>query len=180
MSPKFLLQTMLLLLLGQVLLGGVGWLLVKAAPWAGLPVTLLLLWFIRRVALIFREEAQAALKREAPILPGRLSLFVALGAQLPGLLLLPYWAPESAMLLWQGAVLPVTATLTWIWEPWGDVLRSFLWLAFLPEVALFAWMAGAPQPAKKAPPAAPPKAAPGEWAPARRVADVERKGRRVR
>ena len=182
MSPRFLLQTVALLFLGQLLLGGLGRMLVETAPWAGLPVTPLLIWFIYRAAVVFREEMAQALKREESIQPGRLAFFVGLAAQLPGLALLPYWAPalDWFYLLWQGAVVPVTATVSWLWPGSADATREWLWLAAFLEVALFAWVAVPREP--KAAVAVPPPVRPaaGEWAPARRVTDVKRRGRRVR
>lgn len=184
MSASFLRQTVLLLLFGQALLGGLGWLLVGISPWAGLPVTLLLVWFIRRIGLIFREEAEKAGRRGMPVQLGRLALFAAVSAQVPGLLLLPYWgAPEWFLHLWQGAVMPVAAAIASFWPDRGDMLLSWLWVAAFLEIALFVWVAAAPA-RKAAPvkdePAVPVKASPGEWVPARRASDVSRRGRRVR
>lgn len=180
MTTKFLIQTMLLLLLGQVLLGGLGWLLVGAAPWAGLPVTLFLVWFLYRVGLVCREEMEKAMKRDEPIAPGRLAAFVGAAAQLPGLLLLPYWAPDWILTLWQGAVLPVAVTLGMLWPTGGASAASWLWLAAFFEIALFAWAAAGPQRQAKVYSAAPARPAAGEWAPARRLSQVQRRGRRVK
>lgn len=182
MSLKFLLQTAGLLFLGQFLLGGIGRMLTGMAPWAGLPVTLFLLWFITRTAAVFREEMAKALKRGEAIQPRRLALFVALTAQVPGLALLPYWAPalDWFYLLWQGAAVPVAATISWLWKVNPDALREWLWLAVFLEMALFVWAASAPE--RPAPVSAPPpaKTAAGEWVPVRRAAEVNRRGRRVR
>jgi hypothetical protein len=179
MSTKFLLQTMALLFLGQLLLGWLGWLLVGAAPWAGLPVTLLLVWFLYRLARVFRDEVQQAIRRDEPVQPGRLAVFVALAAQLPSLALLPYWAPEWIVKLWQGAVLPVPATLSMIWAGAGAAV-PWLWVSSALEIALFAWVVTAPEKKVQTYAAPPVKAAAGDWAPARRVSDVQKKGRRVK
>lgn len=177
MSPKFLLQTAALLFLGQLLLGLLGRLLVGATPWPGLPVTLFLVWFIYRTAIVLREEMGRALKRGEPVQPGRLAFFVALAAQAPGLALLSF---DWALLLWQGAAVPVAGTIGVIWPEMLESVRAWLWLAALAEVALFTWVAGAPERKAPAPSAAPAKARAGEWQPARRVTDVQRRGRRVR
>lgn len=179
MSPKFLLQTVALLFLGQALLGGFGWLLVETAPWAGLPVLFFLVWFIRRTSAVFREEMAAASRRGEPVQPGRLAFFVALAAQVPGLALLPYWAPEWILPLWQGAVLPVVATLGLLWPEGGALALPWLWLAALAEIALFVSTAVAAEKQVVQSPV-PVKPAAGEWAPARRHSAVERRGRRVR
>lgn len=182
MSPRFLLQTAALLFLGQFLLGAIARMLTGAAPWAGLPVTLFLLWFIARTATVFREEMAAALRREEAIRPRRLALFVALAAQVPGLALLPSWMPalDWFYLIWQGGALPVAATIAWIWPASASAVREWLWLAAFLEIALFVWVATAPErPAPVSTPA-PARPAAGEWAPARRVAEVQRRGRRVR
>ncbi|MFZ5827962.1 MAG: hypothetical protein ACOY94_26960 [Bacillota bacterium] len=182
MSPRFLLQSAVLLFLGQFLLGGIGRMLTAAAPWAGLPVTLFLIWFILRTAAVFREEMAKAIKGGAAIQPLRLALFVALAAQVPGLVLLPYWAPalDWFYLLWQGAAIPVAATVSWLWPVNADPFREWLWLAAFLQMALFVW--GARTPERPEPVSAPTPARPaaGEWAPARRVAEVQRRGRRVR
>jgi hypothetical protein len=180
MSKRFLLQTIRLLFLGQVLLGGLGWLLVGVMPWAGLPVTFLLAWFLYRVGLVFREELKKAVKREEPVAPGRLALFVGLAAQLPGLALLPYWAPWWVLPLWQGAVLPLSATLGMIWPAAGNALGNWIWVAAFAEIALFAWVAAAPERQAKVETAPPVRPAAGEWVAARRHTDVQKRGRRVK
>lgn len=180
MSARFLFQTALLLLIGQVLLGGLGWFLVGVAPWAGLPVTLVLVWFLYRVGRIFREELRKAAAAGKVAAPGRLAFFVGLLAQLPGLALLPYWAPDWILSLWQGAVLPFTATLEGLWPAVGPAAGPWLWVAAPLEIGLFAWVAAGPERPVKAYSAAPAKAAVGEWSAARRLKDVKKKGLRVK
>lgn len=180
MSSKFLLQTVLLLCLGQWLLGGLGLLAVGVAPWLGLPLTLLLIWLIRRVAVIFREEAAKADRNGQATAPKRLSFFVALLAQLPGLALLPFWAPATIATLWQGAVLPITASLGLFWPEGAAIAQPWLWLAVILEIGLFVWVATAPEPRHQPQLATPVKPAAGDWAPARRHADLNKRGTRVR
>ncbi len=180
MSPKFILQTMLLLFLAQLLLGGVGLYLADALPWLGLAVTVFLLWLIYRLALVFRAEAAEALKRAVPVSASRLAVFAALGVQLPALLLLPFWAPGWIVTLWQGAMLPVPATLGLLWPQVAAVGEEWIWLAFLLEMGLFTWAAGRPAVEKTVHQAAPLKAPAGEWVAARRLSDINRKGRRVK
>jgi len=180
MKPRLLGQIMLLLFLGQLLLGAIGWGLVGLSPWAGLPATLLLLWLIWRLAVIFRDEASRALRSGAPILPGRLAFFVALGVQLPGLALLPFWAPSWITAVWQGAALPVAGILGLFLPAHAETFASFVWLAAVLEIALFAAAALPRRPRRIAvAPAAAARAA-GEWVPARRAADVEKKGLKIR
>lgn len=180
MSPRLLGQIMLLLFLGQLLLGATGWALVRLSPWAGLPATILLLWLIWRLAVIFRDEVSRALRRGAPILPGRLAFFVALGVQLPGLALLPYWAPYGITAFWQGAFLPVAGILGLLLPAHAQAIASLLWLAAPLEIALFVASALPRKPRRIViPPARTPRSA-GEWAPARRAADVEKKGLKIR
>jgi len=176
MSSRFLLQTTLLLFLGQLLLGGLGMFLALNLPWVGLPVTLFLFWLIYRLAKVFRAEAANALKRSEPVQPGRLAFFVGLGAQLPGLLLLPFWAPTWITGVWQGALMPASALVSERWPAVGE----WLWLAFLLELALFVGVASRPVEVPKVYQAASLKAPAGEWVAARRLADINRRGRRVK
>lgn len=180
MSSKFLIQTMLLLCLGQWLLGGLGWLAVGVTPWLGLPLTLLLIWLIRRLAVIFREEAAKADRNGQATAPKRLSFFVALVAQLPGLALLPFWAPPAFATVWQGAVLPITATLGLLWPEGAALAQPWLWLAVILEMGLFVSVATAPEPRYQPQMTAQVKPEAGDWAPARRHSDLKRRGTRVR
>lgn len=180
MSSRFLRQIMLLLFLGQLLLGAIGWALVRLSPWAGLPATLLLLWLVWRLAVIFRDEVSKALRSGAAIAPGRLAFFVALGVQLPGLALLPFWAPRWITAVWQGAVLPAAALLGRLWPAHAETFAVYLWLAAALEIGLFVATA-LPRTPRRIVVATPKVArAAGEWAPARRVADVEKKGLKIR
>lgn len=166
------LQTALLLFLGQLLLGAPGWFLARRWPWAGLLATLVTLWFVWRLGVVFREEAERHTRRYRTATAAQTAAL----AQLPGLLLLPYWAPEWVYSLWQGAFLPVAALLERYRPGLGQAVVPWLWASAAAIVLLFAG-AGREVPAPAPPPV---RAAPGEWVPARRLADVQKRGVRVR
>lgn len=166
------LQTAFLLFLGQILLGGLGWVLSGRWPWAGLVPTLVLLWFAWRLGVVFREEADRRTRRYRTAT----AVWTAALSQIPGLLLLPGWAPGWVYSLWQGAFLPAAALLDRYRPGWGAAAAPWLWLSAVLLVLLFS-AGGRALPAPPPPPVA---AAPGEWVPARRLADVQKRGVRVR
>ncbi|OTA41786.1 MAG: hypothetical protein A6D92_03850 [Symbiobacterium thermophilum] len=166
------LQTAFLLLLGQLLLGGLGWFLAGRWPWIGLIPALVLLWFAWRLGVVFREEAERRTRRYRTAA----AAWTAVMSQIPGLLLLPFWAPDWIYSLWQGTFLPVAALLERYRPGLGQVVVPWLWASAAAIVLLFAG-AGREVPAPAPPPV---RAAPGEWVPARRLADVQKRGVRVR
>lgn len=178
MAAPIRLQIALLLLLGQVLLGALGWFLANRLPWIGLLVTLFLIWFVWRLGIVFREEAErtARGRRTAP----STALWTAVLAQVPGLLLLPFWAPDWIHSLWQGAFLPVLAVLERFLPGTQAAAGPWLWLSAIVLVALFRW-AARPAAANRTPAeVGPAAAAAGDWVPARRLADVQKHGKKVR
>ncbi len=166
------LQTALLLFLGQILLGGLGWFFSGRFPWVGLPAALVLLWFVWRLGIVFREEAERRTRRYRT----SMAAWTALLSQLPGLLLLHYWAPDWIHSLWQGAFLPISALLERYWPGVGQAVAPWLWASAALIILLFARAAKAEGP----PPAPAAPARPGEWVPARRLADVQKRGVKVR
>jgi len=166
------LQTAFLLLVGQVLLGGLGWFLSDRLPWAGLLTTLFLLWFVWRFGLVFRDEAERRTRRYR----ASAAAWTAFLSQLPGLLLLHYWAPDWVCSLWQGAFLPVAALLDRFWPGVGARVFPWLWLT-APVIMLLFTRPARPEQTQKVPTQ---RREPGEWVPARRVADVQKRGVKVR
>lgn len=181
MKTTFLLQMLLLLVVGQLTTGGAGYLLSQRLPWVGLLITVLYIWFLGRTAKVLRQEALKAVKRRLPVDPLRIAFFVALAAQVPGLLVLPYWAPGWLSLLWQGALLPILAILDGIWPGLLAVVGPWFWLAAVMEVLCFTWVAGRaePDPTYQITPVAPP-ARKSDWVAARRLDQVEKKGLRLK
>lgn len=166
------LQTAFLLFLGQIVLGGAGWFLSGRWPWVGLPAALVLLWFVLRLGIVFRDEAGRRTRRYRTATAAWTVLF----SQLPGLLVLPDWTPDWTYSLWQGAFLPVPALLERYWPGAGQAITPWLWLSAALIVLLFTRAA-------RALPATPPPAVrtePGDWVPAKRLADVQKRGVRVR
>lgn len=173
---KLLLETSLLLLVGQALLGGLGF-GAGALPWPylGLPITASFIWLVIRTALVMREEMAKARKRGAMIVPWRMALFTGVLWQVPALAVAPSWFPE----VWQGALLPIRGTFGLLWPEAAAATTPWLWVAALGELALFALVAGRStiRPALRGAqvnPAQRPVAA-GEWVPARRRKDIVRK-----
>ncbi|MBP2017098.1 hypothetical protein J2Z79_000472 [Symbiobacterium terraclitae] len=166
------LQTAFLLLVGQVLLGGLGWFLSGRLPWVGLLTTLFLLWFAWRLGLVFRDEAERRTRRYR----ASTAAWTAFLSQAPGLLLLHYWAPDWIHSLWQGAFLPAAALLDRYWPGTGASLVPWLWLTAPLLILLFTRPARAQQ-TQEVPVQ---RRAPGEWVPARRLADVQKRGLKVR
>lgn len=169
---KLRLQTAFLLLIGQLLLGALGWFLSGRLPWVGLLATLALLWYAWRLGVVFRDEAERRTRRYR----ASAAAWTGFLAQLPGLLLLPYWAPGWIYSLWQGAFLPVPAVLERYWPGMGGRVIPWLWLTAVLVVLLFA----RPAHKERRQEAPAQRLAPGEWAPARRFADVQKRGLKVR
>lgn len=139
-SLRFFLQMALLLASSQIILGLVGYGLALRFPWVGLLATLLLLWLIVRTASVLRYEIDRARRNRKPVVPAATALVVAFLWQLPGLLVLPLWAPRWAWAVWQGAVLPLPAVVGRLAgtaqsaEPW-------VWGAYVVEILLFVGLA---------------------------------------
>lgn len=174
---QLLVQTAILLIIGQGVLGGAGFAL-RHLPWLGLPLPFLLFWFIYRTARVLRESMIRAQRRWVPVVPWQAALWVVLLWQLPTLVVLPFWAPDWAAGLWQGAMLPVVGTVD-LWVPsFATAVTPWLLLACLVEGAFFVRVAGRSSalrlPLRQASPHQP-AAASGEWAPARRRKDIPRR-----
>lgn len=166
MASRFLLETLLLLVTAQGILGAVGY-LIRDWFWLGLPLLPALVWLVIRVAAVFRDELNRAQKKGADIDPVRLTVFMALLWQMPALVGAPLWAPAWATGIWQGAVSPVTALLGLEDSPW-------LWLGTVIQAALFVWAVLRPQPKReqRLVPSDMYSKVSGEWAVARRAEDV--------
>jgi len=179
MAAPIRFQITLLLLLGQILLGTVGWFLADRFPWAGLLATLFLFWFVWRLGIVYREEAERTARGRRTAIAG-VRAWTAILAQIPGLLLLPFWAPEWIHSVWQGAFLPAVATLNLFLPSVRAAASPWLWLSAIPVVALFTW-ASRPTAERRSPQEeASRAAAAGDWVPARRLADVQKHGKKVR
>lgn len=176
MSPALLLQMALLLILGQSVLGALGF-VSMGVPWLGLPLTGAMFWIYARIARVLRHDLAQATRKGALIVPERLAFFVAVFAQVPGFALLPYWAPGWATNVWQGALLPVAGTLDLFWPVVLTAVQPWLWVASLLEIVLFTWLVIRPDPAttRYTPPQPARRAVSGEWAPARRRVDRSRR-----
>lgn len=187
---KMLIQTALLLMFGQVLLGAVGYAAVSAGlPWAGLPLLLLYGWLILRTARVLHTALQDQVRENrTPLEAWRYSLLTLLVWQVPGVLVLalhnrlPDWLPR----LWHGLNFPMAGTVSWLVP--GLLTDMLYWHVGVIGFAagLFMAVAGRPLdlPMAPKPVAARPSlatAAGGEWAPARRAKDVAtRRGRRIK
>lgn len=178
-----LLQALMLLLAGQILLGGAGFAANAAGlPWLGLPLLAVWLWLILRTSSVLRGEMEAAERRREPIVPWKLALFTTLLWQLPALVAVaPWsWVPGWVPGVWHGALLPFKQSLE-LWLPSMATPQSY-WLfgGTLAEAAIFAVRTGRPAarpviPRPAASAAARQVAAGGEWAPARSLKDVRAK-----
>lgn|GEM_PF-1512582 len=140
MSFRYFLQMALLLAGSQLVLGLAGYGTYQRFPWPGLLATLLLTWLIVRIAAVLRQEIIRARRNRKPVVPLAAALLVAFLWQLPGLLVLPLWAPQWAWSIWQGAALPLQAVVsrltgadlapaTWVWAAYGVEILLFAVLA---------------------------------------------------
>lgn len=185
-----LIQSALLLVIGQVVLGAAGYAAVSAGlPWAGLPLILLYGWLIMRTARVLHSAMQEQVREtRVPTEAWRQSLMPLLIWQVPGVLvlMLARFLPDWVPLVWHGLTPPLAAA--------GDRLFSGLTSDMLYwyggvigfSAGLFMAVAGRSLdlPAVPKPSAiqgALPTAAGADWAPARRAKDVAvRRGRRIK
>lgn len=181
-----LLQSAVLLILGQLLLGAVG---VYAVPsevaWLGLPLWIFLFWLILRVARVLRGEMEKMAMKRQPVAPWQMAVWAVLLWQWPSVILLPEGTFALPMLgqIWNGVMLPVQGTVGLLFgQTAGTALGPWLWVAVVLEALVFGLIVGRPLstglPAAKAAADALPKrqvAAAGEWAPARSLNDVRKK-----
>lgn len=173
-----LLQSAVLLILGQLLLGAVGYAVPQGLPWLGLPLGILLFWLILRVGRVLRDYLEAAARKRQPVAPLQMALWATLLWQLPSVILLPAGtiAPNWLGQIWNGVMLPVQGTAGLLFGG-AEALASWLWVAVVVEALVFAFIVGRPLtgPAVAEPPALKQVAAAGNWAPARRHRDVVKK-----
>lgn len=180
-----LLQSAVLLILGQVLLGAVGFAVPAGLAWLGLPLWILLFWLILRVARVLRAEMERLAMQRQPVVPWRMALWAVLLWQWPSVLLLPEGtiAPPLLGQLWNGVMLPVQGTVDLLFgQAAGTALGPWLWVAVVLEALVFGLIVGRPVPtglpaARAAADALPKRqvAAAGQWAPARSLNDVRKK-----
>jgi hypothetical protein len=171
MRPVVVFQTVLFLVLAQVILGAIGYLLPTSVVWLSLPLLLLFIWLIGRVAGIFRQEMALMQKRGASIDPPRLALFLSVVWQLPSLLVLAAFMPTWAMQVWQGALLAVPEALGLFSPTAGATVTRWLGLAAFAEMAFFALIASRPVEKRShvgAPVVVERPVATGEWVSARK------------
>lgn len=137
MSFRYFLQMAALLACSQLAMGLVGYGLYQRFPWPGLLLTLVLVWLIVRTATVLRQEIIRARRNRKHVVPLVTACLVAFLWQLPGLLVLPLWAPQWAWSIWQGAVLPVPAVVgrltgadfapaAWVWAAYGVEILLFV------------------------------------------------------
>lgn len=180
MRPVFLIQTALLLLLGQAVLGAAGF-VFRPWPWLGMMLPFLLFWLVVRVGRVLRDEMARAPER-AGVTPWRTALFVAVLWQLPAGALMLLW-PDLAQAIWQGALLPITGTLGYLWPAMPAAAAPWLWTAGIAELGLFVAAAAEPVRSRVIAPevvaSARKAAGQGDWVPARSLAEA-RKARRNR
>jgi len=181
---SLLLQTAVLLMAGQVVLGGIGYLTHERFFWAGLLLLIVYVWYVVRISKVLRNEIANAQTRMVILTPWRVALGTALVWQIPAVAALPYWAPEWATQIWQGVWLPVTAALGQLWSGVPASVNPWLWTALAVEALLVVLVAAPPRRAPAAPVAKPApalaQAVSGEWSPAKRHHDVVKKGRRLK
>lgn len=180
-----LLQSAVLLILGQVLLGAVGYAVPSDVAWLGLPLWALLFWLILRVARVLRAETERLAMQRHPVTPWRMAVWAVLLWQWPSVILLPEGTPAPVILgqLWNGVMLPVQGTVGLLFgEATGTALGPWLWVAVLLEALVFGLIVGRPVstglPVARGTADSHPRhqvAAAGEWAPARRLNDVRKK-----
>jgi Na+/alanine symporter len=174
-----LVQTAFLLLLSQVLLGAVGRIL---SGWWGLPVLILQVWLILRIADVLRGEMLQAVRRRVKLVPWHMALWVVLFWQWPSVLFLPRITPIPALIgeVWNGAMFSVAGLVGVFGQTAADAVRSWLWVGVVLEALLFVLVAGrtivrTPAGRRQAEQAARQVAAAGDWAPARRHKDVAKR-----
>jgi hypothetical protein len=180
-----LLQSAVLLILGQLLLGAVGHVVPLELAWLGLPLWILLFWLILRVARVLRGEMEKLAMQRQPVMPWRMAVWAVLLWQWPSVILLPEgtFAPAVLGEVWNGVMLPVQGTMGLLFgEAAGTSLGPWLWVAVVLEALVFGLIVGRPVatglPVAKAAADALPKrpvAAAGDWAPARSLNDVRKK-----
>lgn len=174
-----LLQSAVLLILGQLLLGAVGYAVPQGLPWLGLPLGILLFWLILRVGRVLRGFLEEAARKRQPVAPLQMALWATLLWHLPSVLLLPAgtFAPRWVGQVWNGVMLPVQGTAGLLFGG-AETLESWLWVAVVVEALVFALIVGRPMTGPAAAETAAPRqqvAAAGNWVPARRHKDVVKK-----
>lgn len=179
-----LLQSAVLLIVGQVLLGAVGYAVPSGFAWLGLPLWILLFWLILRVARVLRAEMEKRVMQRQTVVPCQMAVWAVLLWQWPSVILLPQgsFAPPVLGQIWNGVMLPVQGTAGLISDAAGAALGPWLWVAVLLEALVFGVIVGRPVatglPVTRPSAEAHPRhqvAAAGEWAPARRLNDVRKK-----
>jgi hypothetical protein len=181
-----LVQTALLLVGGQVVLGVLGYWVPSGYPWLGLPLIVLFVWLITRTAQVVRQELKVTTKQQVTAAPWRIALTGLLAWQAPALLGLALlrWLPDWVVGVWHGTALPVVRSL----DRWFPSLGAGFWFlaaASAAEAVLFGLIIGRPvsravAPASTAPGRARATVAAGQWAPARSHKDVVKRHKRVK
>lgn len=184
-----IMQSAVLLILGQVVLGALGFAVPDRYPWLGLPLLLLFMWLIVRTARVVRQELEGAAKKRQTVVPWRVALSTALIWQVPALIgwAVLAWLPDWVPAVWHGTALPAIDSLDrWI-PALGLGATSWVTVAVaVLEAVLFGFIAGRPLAPVVTPKAAQEQAhatvaaaASGEWAPARRHKDAMKRHRNL-
>lgn len=184
---KVVLQSAVLLILGQLILGAVGLAVPPGLAWLGLLLGALIFWLIVRIARVLRSEMTAALEQqEEVVVPWQVATWATMLWQWPSILLL--WPdtvfPEWMGRLWNGVALPVQGTVDLFAD--GAAIQPWLWVAVAVEAVTFWILVARPLPAqvaaRKQAAEAVQRTAAGtnDWAPARRHKDVQRRNRRTK
>lgn len=172
MSPTLPLDIAFLLFFAQGFLGSLAY-LARSMPLVGIPLTLLLVWLILRIALVLRDEVAIAKRKGVERNLRGIAVVAALVWQVPVLLGAPFWAPEWATLLWQGTLLPPLRALG------INLPVQWLWLAFIPEIVLFVAATSWAEPARYMPKVtvtpSPHTTSTGSWAIARSAPEGSRR-----
>ncbi|MDF2627337.1 MAG: hypothetical protein K0R39_1168 [Symbiobacteriaceae bacterium] len=178
-----LLQSAVLLILGQLLLGAVGYVVPQGLAWLGLPLWIFLFWLILRVARVLRAEMEKKGLQRHPVVPWQMAAWAVLLWQWPSVILLPKgtFVPGVLGQIWNGVMLPVQGTVGLVSEAAGTALGPWLWMAVVLEALIFGLIVGRPLatvlPGVRQAAELPQRqvAAAGGWAPARTLKDVRGK-----
>lgn len=173
MSPTLTLDIALLLFFLQGLLGLLAYFLTRSVPLIGIPLTVLQIWLIVRIAFVLREEVAIAKRKGVDRNLRGIAVVAALVWQLPTLLSAPFWAPQWATLVWQGTLLSPLRALG------IDLPVEWLWGAFIPQIVLFVAATSWAGPARYMPKVKvtpnPQTASTGNWAIARTAPEGSRR-----
>jgi len=169
-SPTLPLEIAFLLFFSQGLLGSLAY-LARGLPLVGIPLTIIQIWAIVRIAFVLREEVAIAKRKGVDRNLRGIAVVAALVWQLPVLIGAPFWAPHWATLLWQGTLLPPLRALG------IDLPVQWLWVAFILQILLFVAATSWAEPARYMPKATtlPPTTPTGNWAIARSAPEGSRR-----